>query len=219
MTIRARFSLMSAFGAMFVMACSGSEEPQEGFVQSPASDANVDFEAGGDEMCGAPHCLDIHSDKDISFIAIEALACLDGPMPDLTLYEITEDGLVEVTVDPQPHGQGQSCEGIPPSALKFEGLNAPSYSLCVTYPDVMTPGDVTVWVKSGQTCQGFDMSGDCAPCQGGEGGMGGSDATTGAGGSDATTGAGGGETTGSGGSGGHGGDDGNGGHGEGGECP
>ena len=114
--------------------------------------------------CMAEQCFDIKARKDISFIAVEAEAC---PGTSVSLRLMEPDGTV-VNVTPELHGQGRSCPGIAPDALKFEGLTLDYYVLCVVYDGSATVGDVTITTKAGRGCHVMTHEASCQSC--GEGG-------------------------------------------------
>ncbi len=121
---------------------------------------------GGAPPCTetATECIDIESEKDISFIAVLAEVC-PGATVELELFY---PDMTPVNVTPYPHGQGKPCEkaglSIDPAALKFDGLTEDHYVLCVTYDGVASIGDVLVTAKAGRACWEESLYGECESC-------------------------------------------------------
>jgi hypothetical protein len=127
--------------------------------------------------CMAEQCFDITAEKDISFIAVETETCPEA----LVTLHLSEPGGPELALTPTPHGQGKSCEGIAPDALKFDGLSRDHYVLCVRYHGSASVGDIRITTKAGQVCEVMSYDGDCSGCEpangdGGQPGTGGADA-------------------------------------------
>jgi hypothetical protein len=120
-------NLLIATTALIALA-AGCATPDEGGLRQ-AKDFTGETPPVDDPDCTAEMCFDITAKKDISFIAVWAETCPEA-LVELSLYE---PDMTPVNIQPQPHGQGKSCEGIAPEALKFEGLHLDHYILCVKY--------------------------------------------------------------------------------------
>lgn len=143
--------------AAAIMLAMGCATPDSDIDEAKSFAAGEETTNG---VCMVEQCFDITAEKDISFIAVQTEHC---PGTIVSLHLTEPDGTL-VNVDPMPHGQGKSCDGIAPEALKFEGLNLDHYVLCVGYEGSGSLGDIEITTKAGKVCEVLNHEGDCSAC-------------------------------------------------------
>lgn len=115
------------------------------------------------EACGVEECFLITADQAISFIAVEGVGC-DRRALDLSLWTTDDE---RIDIEPEEHGEGTSCSGISPDALKLEGFlgrETRELKLCVATSGSTTLPDLKVTTKAGRVCEVFEHDGACTSC-------------------------------------------------------